>query len=86
MQVPVNWNNDYTYEDPSIVTPAQRELHFGQYDHVRYHGTDFPDRLRSAGFEVDDEDFLSSFSAAEKEYYRLPDREMIWRSNKPLSI
>jgi SAM-dependent methyltransferase len=83
MQVPVNWDRDYTYEDSSITTPAEREKHFGQYDHVRYHGTDYPDRLRSVGFEVDNEDYLQRFTADEQNYYRLPRREMIWKATKP---
>lgn len=41
-----------TYEDPTIVDPRQRLLHFGQEDHIRYYGRDFPDRLRAGGFEV----------------------------------
>ncbi len=83
MQVPVDWSRDVTYEDASIITPGEREKHFGQYDHVRYYGTDFPDRLRNVGFEVDDEDFLQKFSEEETEYYRLPAREMIWKATKP---
>ncbi len=42
-----------TYEDPSIDTPAGRRRHFGQEDHVRVYGRDYPDRLREAGFHVD---------------------------------
>ena len=41
---------DHTYEIGSITDPVERELHFGQSDHVRYYGRDFRQRLRSAGF------------------------------------
>jgi SAM-dependent methyltransferase len=41
-----------SYENPSIVTPRERELHFGQNDHVRFYGRDFRDRLAAAGFLV----------------------------------
>jgi SAM-dependent methyltransferase len=41
-----------TYENPSIVTEADRLIHFGQEDHVRYYGRDFRDRLRAAGFSI----------------------------------
>jgi len=41
-----------TYEDPSIVDPAARLLAFGQDDHVRVLGNDYPDRLREAGLEA----------------------------------
>lgn len=82
MQVPVDWNRDKTFEDSSIVDPKEREKYFGQYDHLRFHGTDYPDRLRSVGFDVDNNDFLKRFSAEEKEFYRLPSREMIWQAMK----
>jgi SAM-dependent methyltransferase len=43
-----------TYEDPSITSPLERMVAFGQQDHVRIYGNDLPGRLREAGFEVDD--------------------------------
>jgi SAM-dependent methyltransferase len=43
-----------TFEDPSIVDPRERERIFGQADHVRRYGHDFPDRARAAGFDVTD--------------------------------
>ena len=42
-----------TYEDPSITSEAEREIHFGQKDHVRIYGfDDFLLRLRNVGFKV----------------------------------
>ncbi len=41
-----------TYENPDITDPIGRDLHFGQFDHVRYYGFDVRDRLRGAGFEL----------------------------------
>ena len=43
-----------TYEDPSITSPLDRMVAFGQQDHVRIYGNDLPERLREAGFEVED--------------------------------
>jgi SAM-dependent methyltransferase len=43
-----------TYEDPSISSPLDRMVAFGQQDHVRIYGVDLADRLRRAGFEVED--------------------------------
>ena len=43
-----------TYEDPSIRSPLDRMVAFGQQDHVRIYGTDLADRLREAGLEVED--------------------------------
>ncbi len=50
IQVPMS--GDTTREDPSITDPAQRELLYGQDDHVRMYGRDFIDRLADAGFAV----------------------------------
>ena len=41
-----------TFEDPSVVDPAERLKLFGQHDHVRVYGHDYIDRLRAAGFSV----------------------------------
>ena len=43
---------DRTFEDPTVVRPADRLRVFGQEDHVRRYGPDYVDRLREAGFEV----------------------------------
>jgi SAM-dependent methyltransferase len=43
-----------TYEDPGITSPLDRMVAFGQQDHVRIYGNDLTDRLRGAGFEVED--------------------------------
>jgi hypothetical protein len=41
-----------TLEDPSVVSPEDRERVFGQFDHVRLYGQDYRSRLESAGFTV----------------------------------
>jgi SAM-dependent methyltransferase len=50
LMVPINLKE--TYEDPKIQDPRQRELHFGQWDHVRSYGLDFADRLRECGIQM----------------------------------
>jgi SAM-dependent methyltransferase len=52
VMVPIieGWNK--TYENPLITTDNDRHLHFGQFDHVRYYGNDFRDRLKQFGFVV----------------------------------
>ncbi|MBE0650732.1 MAG: methyltransferase domain-containing protein [Bacteroidales bacterium] len=52
LQVPYSLVLDKTFEDDSITDPKEREKAFGQFDHVRIYGKDYPDRLRKAGFEV----------------------------------
>jgi SAM-dependent methyltransferase len=41
---------DATYEDGTVAGEQARELHFGQYDHVRYYGRDVRARIAQAGF------------------------------------
>jgi len=52
--VPIVEGWDTTYENRSIVDPIERDLHFGQSDHVRYYGRDFRTRLSEAGFAVEE--------------------------------
>ena len=48
--VPLIEGWEKTYENDTVVTELERELHFDQNDHIRYYGRDFRDRLRAAGF------------------------------------
>ena len=41
-----------TFEDPSVTNPRDRERLFGQSDHLRIYGDDFPQMLAAAGLEV----------------------------------
>lgn len=82
LQVPIDYNRTETYEDPSITDPKEREKHFGQYDHVRFHGLDYPNRLEEAGFTVKHEDYINEFSEEEKNRLRLPGKEVIYLSVK----
>ncbi|MDQ8727649.1 class I SAM-dependent methyltransferase [Bradyrhizobium sp. LHD-71] len=54
LMIPVveGWAN--TYENLAITEPNEREIHFGQEDHVRYFGSDFRDRIRRAGFDLEE--------------------------------
>ncbi len=52
LQVPISRLLDRTYEDFSIADTAAREAAFGQGDHVRIYGKDYPARLARAGFAV----------------------------------
>ena len=49
---PIVYAWEKTYEDPSIVDSEERELHFGQHDHLRIYGRDV-EKIMSKYFEVD---------------------------------
>lgn len=53
VMVPLDTDRERTYEDPSIVTPQERERAFRQHDHLRLYAPDIGDRLAAAGFTVE---------------------------------
>lgn len=83
LQVPVDTSIIKTYEDETITSPRERELHFGQYDHVRVHGLDYSKRLEDAGFTVKKDEYLNEIDNNLRIRYRLPDEEIIYFSVKP---
>lgn len=53
LMAPILLTLKYTYEDPQIVTEADRWKYFGQFDHVRiYAKNDFVNLLKAPGFTV----------------------------------
>jgi SAM-dependent methyltransferase len=50
--VPQKDNLSVTFEDPNIITPEDRTKYFGQEDHLRIFGNDFPLILSNKGFDV----------------------------------
>ncbi len=52
LTVPQSDSAYQTYEDAAIRTQEDRWREYGQPDHVRNYGADFPDRVRAIGFDV----------------------------------
>jgi SAM-dependent methyltransferase len=73
---------DQTFEDPGIQSPSEREKAFGQDDHVRMYGKDYPDRLRMAGFTVEENRFVEKLTPEEQERFALPVKEFIYVCHK----
>ncbi len=82
LQVPINESFETTYEDPSITDPKEREKHFGQYDHVRWHGLDYHLRLAKSGFSVEVIDYASQMSPEEVERMRIGNTEQLYIAKK----
>ena len=72
---------DQTIEDPGIKNPKKREELFGQDDHVRKYGKDYPDRLRSVGFKVKS-NYVGELTKADIEKYALDATEILFVVNK----
>ncbi len=76
--VPYNFDRLTEEEDPDDpYSPEEREMAFGQLDHVRYYGMDVIDRLREAGMSVASVELFDDLSADERALYRV-ERETIF--------
>lgn len=67
-----------TFEDPSITDPVERERIYGQLDHVRIYGLDFGDRLRAAGFDVEEVTAAELATPGDIQRMGLPESETIF--------
>ena len=82
MQVPIDNSRNTTYEDKSIVDPKEREKHFWQKDHVRLYGLDYPDKLRKAGFIVEENELAKKISSDKINRFRIHPEEMLYVARK----
>ena len=53
VSVPMVANWETTFERPGVETGSERDLYFGQWDHLRYYGRDFIGKLSASGYEVE---------------------------------
>lgn len=83
ISVPILENNAPTYEDCSIISPKERRKHFGQWDHVRYYGTDISKRFENAGFHVKIIHSEKYFTESEKEMYGIINPLYLFELSKP---
>lgn len=76
-QIPQDINRAKTFEDNTITDKKERARVFGQYDHVRIYGRDYFDKLRSAGFRVEEVDYTNTLSKEDVKKYLLAKGEII---------
>ena len=82
LQVPISETLEYTVEDFSITTSEEREIVFGQHDHVRIYGKDYVSRLTQSGFNIEIISCKSLFNSDEINRYSLLENETIFLCNK----
>jgi hypothetical protein len=78
LNVPVDYRKNITYEDPAITSRRDRTKHFGQEDHVRVYGRDYPKRLVKAGFRVSEAKYCSELGNGAENRYVLHRDEIIY--------
>ena len=84
LQVPISYQRETTYEDPTITSKEDRRREFGQYDHVRVYGMDYYKRLENVGFIVEQVDYTKQIPASDVEKYCLEKGEILPIVRKPL--
>jgi SAM-dependent methyltransferase len=67
-----------TFEDFTIKDPKEREKLFGQDDHVRKYGTDYPTRIERAGLKAIADQFVNELSEDEQHRFGLAKGEVIY--------
>jgi len=77
LQVPLENDRKFTFEDDSIKNRKERARIFGQYDHVRVYGMDYFQRLQEIGFDVEAVDYTKKIGADFVDRYRLEPGELI---------
>ena len=83
LQVPIDTDRATTYEDPSIMSPKDREHHFGQADHVRLYGLDYLTRLEAGGFTVRIDRFVRDLPPETQRRFGLDPDEDLYLCTKP---
>ncbi len=82
IQSPLDTRRATTFEDFSVISPAERERMFGQDDHVRIYGRDYNDRLEAAGFTLALDDFAQGYSEEQARRYGIKRDELIYLCRK----
>ncbi|RPH32745.1 MAG: SAM-dependent methyltransferase [Bacteroidales bacterium] len=81
-QIPLDYSLEVTLEDSNINTPELREKHYKQRDHLRLYGRDYAKRLREAGFDVTEDNYVHTFSEDLIKRYALPKDEILYICRK----
>jgi SAM-dependent methyltransferase len=82
LQVPVDFNRTESFEDNTITDTKERTRIFGQYDHVRVYGTDYPERLKEVGFIIHEENYFDVLSPDLKNRFNLNMKEYMFACRK----
>lgn len=71
-----------TFQDDTITSPQDRFKAYGQEDHVRMYGQDYPQRIASVGFSVEENNFVKEIPQEQTQKYALPIHEILYVARK----
>lgn len=83
LQSPIDESRKRTFEDPSVISPEDRERIFGHSNHVRIYGLDYRKKLQDTGFIVKVDDYIKNLPDGLVKKYGLGDGENIYHCVKP---
>jgi len=72
---------DVTVEDSTVTSPREREKYFGQDDHVRKFGKDYPQRINRSGLEAKPDPFAQELPDAE--HFGISRGEVVYKAIRP---
>jgi SAM-dependent methyltransferase len=85
LQVPFfNPVPDATFEDPTITDRREREKIFGQDDHVRKYGKDYPQRIKRAGLTPLEDPYVNNLEENIRNKFGLVKGEIIYGGRKEI--
>lgn len=70
-----------TIEDKSATTAQAREKLFGQSDHVRKYGSDYPQRIEQSGLQAQPDRYAGELKSALR--FGISSGEIIYKASKP---
>ncbi len=83
LQVPFfNPVTDVTFEDSTITDKREREKIFGQDDHVRKYGRDYPQRIKRAGLDPIEDPYVNDLQETIRKKFGLVKGEIIYGGRK----
>lgn len=72
---------EQTIEDLSIMDPREKERLFGQDDHVRKYGRDYPQRINQSGLLAQPDDYAKTIPDSHR--YGISSGEVIYKAIRP---
>jgi len=85
LQVPFfNPVPETTFEDPTITDRQEREKIFGQDDHVRKYGRDYPQRIKRAGLKPLEDPYVDTLEENIRNKFGLVKGEIIYGGRKEI--
>ncbi len=75
---------DVTFEDASITDKRMREKIFGQDDHVRKYGRDYPARIARSGLQPVEDTFAAQLTEQQATHYGISRGEVLFVGKKTI--